>query len=708
MRATRASKGLLAVFLCLIALTPATATAKIWNNSQLRLPNSTHLAEITGDGIHEYVQATGATIFVYKVDLKPTLLSQVTAPANVTKLFTGNFANLGRDLVCAYLADATTRCYQFATSGTSVTELFSQTGVLGSNDETMTGNFDGDATDELLVFTPSSGALRMFKKSSTGGFAPLANFSFGDLVAANAINKHLRIGNFGGTSTQSDVLLWSPQDERISVYLTTTTSGQTRLTLSFTTNANFVTVDEEVAVPNLDGDATEDVALHNKVTGAYRFFRATNAGGVLTPITNVTLGALDTSPNTRTYWGRFFAPGTDALPLRDDGMVYSLDTRAVSLSDAQYTGSQRTYVGATKEYVPWIAPYLPAWLAANTAVASSIKWQTVDACYSVPETSKVAWPSWTGVEYGELNYQFEVAWQWYFQTAFPMATLNENIVYPPVNQSGTVSDDNARPSVGVTTTYARQLYVAWVAHNLLVEIGQLVPWSLASLDAVGRSALLDSSTYMKRCSGQGGFMMGASYPEHPNYVKREDNVGSSLIAPPRWTLAWMKALDLVGSSRLDTIVRVLNWSGDNLIHFIGQGPNSGFNNKNFQDHWQYRGLPPITKIAFGTTSPYWPNFGHWTAGCHGSVAFYRDLLRAVNVPMQIARVCGHSQAVFPSEGLYMDHGDNPYNSTFQASGQSASALLIDQATYTARFGSNPDNHDGDATMCGYIGWETNH
>jgi hypothetical protein len=176
-----------------------------------------------------------------------------------------------------------------------------------------------------------------------------------------------------------------------------------------------------------------------------------------------------------------------------------------------------------------------------------------------------------------------------------------------------------------------------------------------------------------------------------------------LIAPPRATFAFLKRNLLIGNSRLDAIVKLLDWSGDNLSHFY-----NSMTYRNMQDHWQYRGLPPITRILDGTTAIYWPGFSHWTAGCHGSTGFYRNVLRALNVPMQITTICGHSVAYFMSEGRYMDHGDDPYNSEFQATGQSSLALLIDEPTFVARFGSNPNNHGGDTTMCNYIGWETTH
>ena len=50
----------------------------------------------------------------------------------------------------------------------------------------------------------------------------------------------------------------------------------------------------------------------------------------------------------------------------------------------------------------------------------------------------------------------------------------------------------------------------------------------------------------------------------------------------------------------------------------------------------------------------------------------------------------HSQACFITEGLYLDHGGNPYNGTFKGTGQPAPALLIDHATYLSWFGTGTD------------------
>jgi hypothetical protein len=152
---------------------------------------------------------------------------------------------------------------------------------------------------------------------------------------------------------------------------------------------------------------------------------------------------------------------------------------------------------------------------------------------------------------------------------------------------------------------------------------------------------------------------------------------------------------LLAATRHEIIANLLQWISDNLVHFYGYK-----NYGNMESHWQYRGIQPITRVIEGTTSTVTDTFEHWTAGCHGTTGFIRNVLRAANIPVQIVRICDHGLTYFITEGLYLDHGDNPYNTTFKDSGLPASDLLIDEATYTSWFGNNMENHDNN---CDYIG-----
>jgi hypothetical protein len=338
------------------------------------------------------------------------------------------------------------------------------------------------------------------------------------------------------------------------------------------------------------------------------------------------------------------------------------------------------------------------WLDAHPRIAAAVKWQhtSVGSAYEVTEDEKTPWSQWTPEMRNDLAAAFKSAWDW-LHTADPLNALQETLVYPPLNVSSEIAVDTATPWVFVKKAYAWDLYIRWLAHNLIVEIEGLVPWSLSEANSAQRGALLDSASMMTMRPGQPVIFSLCGNPGHVNYVHRKDNLGASVIGPPRYTYAFLSNTGLIGDTRLETIGNVLNWARDHLWHYFG-----GDTYLNAEAHWQYRGWPPVTHIIEGTTYTGTNQFGHWTAGCHGTFAFVRHLLRAVNIPVQCQRICGHATLWFMSEDLYMDHGDDPYNLTFKATGLPASALLIDRARFVSWFGAETDNHEN-ASACPNIG-----
>lgn len=244
-------------------------------------------------------------------------------------------------------------------------------------------------------------------------------------------------------------------------------------------------------------------------------------------------------------------------------------------------------------------PSLSCWLRAHPAVADSIKWQFTfeTSAYDIPETAKRAWPAWTTLEQQDLIQAYERAWQWLYRQPSQFANLNETLQYPPTNLEDT-STDTAMPYMLVDPAWARDLYLRWIGLNLAVEIGGHVPWSITGYTAEELQVLFDSASFLSLL-GNGNFRVCAGNPAHPNFVKRKDNLGASLIAPPRYTLAFLRNANLVGATRAETISRLLDWARDNLVHFYGAADYG-----TMQEHWQYRGLPPITRVVEGTTSTY--------------------------------------------------------------------------------------------------------
>jgi hypothetical protein len=335
-------------------------------------------------------------------------------------------------------------------------------------------------------------------------------------------------------------------------------------------------------------------------------------------------------------------------------------------------------------------PSVRCWLLWQSTVASSIKWQfrSETSEYVIPETAKRRYPDWSVAEKNELQAAFNAAWNWLEAQSATFDVSSEDLSYPPANLIDT-SDDDGAPWTRVDEAWARDFYLRWVALALAVEIGNRVPWSITTYTEEELQVLFDSAAMMTRHASS-GFTLVTAIPYFTNYVHRKDNLGTSLPAPPWYTYAFLANGAMIGATRLDTIGNLLQWISDNCGHSYGH-----FTYQETDNHWQYRGNPPITRIIEGTTNRtlFGGWFNNWTAGCHGTAGLIRNVLRAVNIPVHISRVCNHAQAVFLTENLYLDHCDNPYNSRFTTLELPATDLLIDHATYVSWFGSSTDNRE---------------
>lgn len=226
---------------------------------------------------------------------------------------------------------------------------------------------------------------------------------------------------------------------------------------------------------------------------------------------------------------------------------------------------------------------------------------------------------------------------------------------------------------------AWRTYVAHVAHSLVVEACGWVPWSIAGDGFVGRNLLLGSdSLFAPTSSGTYRIL----YYEH----------GYGTPGDPTRVYRFLREEGVVAGNRLDTVGRMIEWCRDHLRHFTGP-----VSRENFIATWDYPGYPPVEKLIADAASA--PTVFARTAGCWGTTAFLRLVLRTVNIPVSLLTRCGHAQPCFPSEGRYLDHGDNPYNRNFIDSGASGLDLLIDNATYREWF----DSSVASETVCDNVG-----
>lgn len=329
---------------------------------------------------------------------------------------------------------------------------------------------------------------------------------------------------------------------------------------------------------------------------------------------------------------------------------------------------------------------LTTWLVAHPRVAAAIRWQFRPAnlgnSYQAPaDGDKVAWAAWSTQQQADLNQAFLEAKAWFAQGAHQVAMDPAGLTDEPVNQHPQTNIDTLTTFQWVTPAHMWKLYVAHVAFSLAQELSHPLPWSLVDDTDETLRYLLDSSV-MAWFLPNGNFWMGTYAGAYPPAL-RADTRPHTTFAPPMWTYPWLQQAGLIGATRQETIGKVMEWMRGNMWHFFGPDTFG-----NHQAVWQYRGHVPLSKIVGGTIDANNPGLGtqHWTAGCHGSVGFLHAVLRVLNVPVQPVWICGHELAYFPSEKLYLDHGDDPYNQVVKNHPASPVLnLLIDEATYQAWF-----------------------
>jgi len=224
------------------------------------------------------------------------------------------------------------------------------------------------------------------------------------------------------------------------------------------------------------------------------------------------------------------------------------------------------------------------------------------------------------------------------------------------------------------TTVAWPIYVGHVALNLAAEIYAWVPWSLHNFDnGGGMNHLLSYSDYFFYCDQYGaqGYCVTGSTPSNATYVFK-----------------FFKTHNLIGSTKLDTINRVLDWARWNLHHSGGKGYLADL------QFFGYYGEPPVSRILEGTlVAPPAPddwqmNPHHWTEGCYGTTDFMRIFFKAVNIPVWSTEAGGgHVSPWFVSENLYLSHGDDPYSADMKSDAPT-SMLPINKATYDTWFPVN--------------------
>jgi hypothetical protein len=324
------------------------------------------------------------------------------------------------------------------------------------------------------------------------------------------------------------------------------------------------------------------------------------------------------------------------------------------------------------------------WLNNNSSIASKIAWQT-STHYAQPNSWDVydnemtPWANWNASQKADLQKAFQYAYNWYFlnyQSSDSIPTIPTNISYYDSTMN------NLFPTVTISNADAWKLYVNWVAHSMFLEAYQIIPWSMASYDDESKKLLLNSSRFMLS-AGQPFYLIIDNYWN----TKRKNILGWTTLSSPIYTYKFLSNNNILqpGMNKRQVIEKLLQWCNrDNMSHFNGD-----LTYVNADANWHYIGAPPVRRMVEGTNAPL--GFSHWTAGCHGTDGFLRNVLRAVNIPVELMQVCSHSVPIFRTENVFMSHGDNPYGGNFKDSGLPTSAILVPGQYFEQWFGSKIDD-----------------
>lgn len=358
------------------------------------------------------------------------------------------------------------------------------------------------------------------------------------------------------------------------------------------------------------------------------------------------------------------------------------------------------------------APHKPSslasWLDNNANIKNAI--QLEESNLPAPSylgggaLNEISWDNWSSSDKQALSDAFDRAWAWMYETDKPFSNLGADEFSMPLScpncEALLISNPNDIAKTIIGEASSKTAYIASVAHSLAGEIGGSIPWSILNEPSSNLHHYFNSRSMMHRNNSTTEFVFGAPLGAG-SLNAREKYLGNSTPATPRYAHSFLVNNGILGSTQSETIAALLQWVRENMVHYY---LTSTYTNTN--DHWGYPGRPSVFSVIEGTIRASESTPNHWTAGCHGTAGFIKSVFKSVNIPVEILYVCGHAQLYFPSIGMYIDHGDNPYNSNVKNSSFSITNLYVDQATHEQWFSATPDFLPSSDPLCANIGRKT--
>ena len=231
---------------------------------------------------------------------------------------------------------------------------------------------------------------------------------------------------------------------------------------------------------------------------------------------------------------------------------------------------------------------------------------------------------------------------------------------PPLIEPPEVVDilTTSRATV-ISTENAWNIYLAFVAQSLWVEINKKVPWSLLDQDPRHIKTFSSGTYFVCRpefngCAFNPLFSQGISY-----------------IAPwnPLPEYEFLENFGMIGDTHEETIYAFTEWMRGRLSHFKLYMINADDDRETLEfAQYNYKGIsPPPERILYPLEGRAVESFG-----CTTTSGLYACTLGTVNIPVEVTSTSldwyvdsiesgGHTRPLFWSLGKTLGHGDEPYS-----------------------------------------------
>ena len=329
------------------------------SNSQLRLPRNLYLADVNADGNADFLQVSENRIFASETDYDKTGILHAYLDKPIKRLITGDFGGDSYDQVCAITIDNAFQCYGSSTDHKELWWWFTQGNFVADQEETIVGDFNGDARADILVYDPASGGLRMYTRNvATSFFEPMPGFALGNLEGAQQPNLQFRSGDVSGDGRDDLIVVNSAG--QVLYYNSVFDGSQNTFWWAWTSAGGVVGARDQVQLARIDDNRGDDLVLHNIDSGATRFHRLEFNNG-LPPQLAVPTGQIAGDANSLIYFDRLKNSLNEPGGVRDDSLSYIIPQDVFHRADARWDGAQYTYWWAYTQLAPnndagW-APY---------------------------------------------------------------------------------------------------------------------------------------------------------------------------------------------------------------------------------------------------------------------------------------------------------------------------------------------------------------